>query len=132
VGPCWLLRPEVLILAEPTLGVDPAARDMFWSLLRELSERDAVTIFVSTHFMNEAERCDRISLMHAGRVLAIGTPEELRQAKGTSSLDDAFVAYLEEADGTGGAAPQVSATALLRQGADGPARGDGLAASMRR
>jgi ribosome-dependent ATPase len=127
-----LHRPEVLILDEPTSGVDPAARDMFWLLLRELSERDAVTIFVSTHFMNEAQRCDRISLMHAGRVLAIGTPEELRQAKGASSLDDAFVAYLEEADGNGGATPQTAATALLRQGADGPARGDSLAASMRR
>jgi ribosome-dependent ATPase len=130
-----LHRPEVLILDEPTSGVDPAARDMFWSLLRELSERDAVTIFVSTHFMNEAERCDRISLMHAGRVLAIGTPEELRQAKGAANLDDAFVTYLEEADGSGDAAPQAPATALLRQvagGAGGPARGDGLRASMRR
>ncbi len=127
-----LHRPEVLILDEPTSGVDPAARDMFWSLLRELSERDADTIFVSTHFMNEAERCDRISLMHSGRVLAIGAPEELRQAKGASSLDDAFVAYLEEADGNGGAAPQAAATALLRQGAGGPARADGLQSSMRR
>jgi ribosome-dependent ATPase len=128
-----LHRPEVLILDEPTSGVDPGARDMFWSLLHELSERDAVTIFVSTHFMNEAERCDRISLMHAGRVLAIGTPEELRQAKRAASLDDAFVAYLEEADGNGGAAPQ--APALLRQAdgvASGPARGDGLRSSMRR
>jgi ribosome-dependent ATPase len=127
-----LHRPEVLILDEPTSGVDPAARDMFWSLLRELAERDAVTIFVSTHFMNEAERCDRISLMHAGRVLAIGTPEELRQAKGAASLDDAFVAYLEEADRNSGAATQPVAATLLRQGAGSPARGDGLRASMRR
>ena len=69
-----LHRPDVLILDEPTSGVDPAARDRFWQLLGELSRRDGVTIFVSTHFMNEAERCDRISLMHAGRVLAVGTP----------------------------------------------------------
>ncbi|MDH6257498.1 ribosome-associated ATPase/putative transporter RbbA [Bradyrhizobium sp. BR13661] len=96
-----LHRPEVMILDEPTSGVDPAARDMFWRLLGELSRRDGVTIFVSTHFMNEAERCDRVSLMHAGKVLAIGTPEELRQAKHTASLEDAFIAYLEEADPDG-------------------------------
>jgi ribosome-dependent ATPase len=127
-----LHRPEVLILDEPTSGVDPGARDMFWSLLRELSERDAVTIFVSTHFMNEAERCDRVSLMHAGRVLAIGTPEELRRAKGAASLDDAFVAYLEEASNeeTGGAA--APATTLLREQSQALAPADGLSASMRR
>jgi ribosome-dependent ATPase len=93
-----LHQPEVLILDEPTSGVDPAARDMFWSLLRDLSRRHAVTIFISTHFMNEAERCDRVSLMHAGKVLAVGTPEELRQSKSAAGLEDAFIAYLEEAD----------------------------------
>lgn len=92
-----LHKPDVLILDEPTSGVDPAARDLFWRHLADLSRRDGVTIFVSTHFMNEAERCDRISLMHAGRVLAVGTPAELRAAKGDGSLEDAFIAYLEEA-----------------------------------
>ncbi|MDU7255276.1 MAG: ABC transporter ATP-binding protein/permease [Escherichia coli] len=67
-------RPEMLILDEPTSGVDPVARDMFWQLMVDLSRQDKVTIFISTHFMNEAERCDRISLMHAGKVLASGTP----------------------------------------------------------
>ena len=66
-------RPEMLILDEPTSGVDPVARDAFWRMLVELSRHDGVTIFISTHFMNEAERCDRISLMHAGRVLATDT-----------------------------------------------------------
>jgi ribosome-dependent ATPase len=94
-----LHRPDVLILDEPTSGVDPAARDRFWQMLGELSRRDGVTIFVSTHFMNEAERCDRISLMHAGRVLAVGTPEDIRQAKRASTLEEAFIAYLEEATG---------------------------------
>lgn len=89
--------PEMLILDEPTSGVDPVARDGFWRMLIELSRRDRVTIFISTHFMNEAERCDRISLMHAGRVLVSGTPEELMQRRDAASLDDAFVAYLEEA-----------------------------------
>jgi ribosome-dependent ATPase len=91
--------PEVLILDEPTSGVDPIARDAFWQHLIGLSRRDGVTIFVSTHFMNEAQRCDRISLMHAGRVLAVGTPTEIAKAKGTDSLSDAFVAYLREAAG---------------------------------
>jgi ribosome-dependent ATPase len=94
-----LHRPEVLILDEPTSGVDPVARDMFWQLIGDLSRRGGATIFVSTHFMNEAERCDRISLMHAGRVLAVGTPQEIRAAKGAATLEDAFVAYLEEASG---------------------------------
>jgi ribosome-dependent ATPase len=67
-------QPELLILDEPTSGVDPVARDNFWRLLVELSRRDRVTIFISTHFMNEAERCDRISLMHAGKVLDSDTP----------------------------------------------------------
>ena len=92
-----LHQPEILILDEPTSGVDPAARDRFWRLLVEMSRRDGVTIFISTHFMNEAERCDRVSLMHAGRVLSIGSPEELRLARSASNLEDAFVAYLEEA-----------------------------------
>ena len=67
-------QPEMLILDEPTSGVDPVARDGFWELLIDLSRNDGVTIFVSTHFMNEGERCDRISLMHAGKVLASDPP----------------------------------------------------------
>jgi ribosome-dependent ATPase len=92
-----LHQPEVLILDEPTSGVDPAARDRFWRLLVEMSRRDGVTIFISTHFMNEAERCDRVSLMHAGRVLAVGKPADLRASRGVESLEDAFIAYLQEA-----------------------------------
>ena len=91
-------EPELLILDEPTSGVDPVARDAFWELLLDLSRRQGVTIFVSTHFMNEAERCDRISLMHAGRVLAQGAPRDLAATKRTDSLEEAFIAYLEEAD----------------------------------
>ncbi|OUS16430.1 multidrug ABC transporter ATP-binding protein [Gammaproteobacteria bacterium 50_400_T64] len=87
-------RPETLILDEPTSGVDPIARDGFWNLLAELSRRDGVTIFISTHFMNEAERCDRIALMHAGQVLATDTPANLCALKGSDTLEDAFVDYL--------------------------------------
>ncbi|MEB8386539.1 ribosome-associated ATPase/putative transporter RbbA [Rhodobacteraceae bacterium KMM 6894] len=91
--------PEVLILDEPTSGVDPIARDAFWEHLIGLSRNDGVTIFVSTHFMNEAERCDRISLMHAGRVLAVGSPAEIAATKGTENLSEAFVSYLRDAAG---------------------------------
>ena len=70
-------EPEMLILDEPTSGVDPVARDGFWELLIRLSRENGVTIFLSTHFMNEAERCDRMSMMHAGKVLAQGPPAQL-------------------------------------------------------
>jgi ribosome-dependent ATPase len=96
-----LHRPPILILDEPTSGVDPVARDAFWRTLIDLSRNDGVTIFLSTHFMNEAERCDRISLMHQGRVLAVGSPKELVKERGSATLEDAFIAYLEEAAATG-------------------------------
>jgi ribosome-dependent ATPase len=67
-------QPELLILDEPTSGVDPWRATQFWRLLIELSRRDQVTIFISTHFMNEAERCDRMSMMHAGKVLDSDPP----------------------------------------------------------
>ncbi len=98
-----LHKPEVLILDEPTSGVDPIARDGFWRLLIELSRDEGVTIFISTHFMNEAERCDRISLMHAGKVLAVGSPAEIIENRGAEDLDEAFIAHLE--DEIGDAAP---------------------------
>ncbi len=91
-----LHKPEVLILDEPTSGVDPAARDMFWEYLIKLSRQDKITIFVTTHFMNEAQRCDRISFMHRGKVLGVGTPEELRKGKNAETLEQAFIIYLEE------------------------------------
>ncbi|MGB4064771.1 MAG: ribosome-associated ATPase/putative transporter RbbA [Azonexus sp.] len=95
-------EPKLLILDEPTSGVDPVARDEFWALLVELSRQQGVTIFISTHFMNEAERCDRISLMHAGKVLASDTPAGLCVARGEPTLEAAFISYLEEATGVAG------------------------------
>jgi len=89
--------PDLLILDEPTSGVDPVARDVLWQFLIDLSRNDGVTIFISTHFMNEAERCDRISLMHAGKVLVSDTPARIAASRGCDTLEDAFVAYLEEA-----------------------------------
>ncbi|MFA7439939.1 MAG: ribosome-associated ATPase/putative transporter RbbA [Sphingomonadaceae bacterium] len=90
-------RPEILILDEPTSGVDPIARDGFWQMLIDLSRQDQVTIFISTHFMNEAERCDRMSLMHAGKVLAVGTPAEIVAERGAETLEEAFIACLKDA-----------------------------------
>jgi len=106
-------HPDLLILDEPTSGVDPVARDNFWQHLIDLSRNDKVTIFISTHFMNEAERCDRISLMHAGKVLVSDAPKALVEKRGATSLEDAFIGYLEEAEGpTDAAAATPGSTAI--------------------
>ncbi|WP_416354605.1 ribosome-associated ATPase/putative transporter RbbA [Rheinheimera sp.] len=106
-------QPELLILDEPTSGVDPIARDQFWQLMLDLARNDKVTIFISTHFMNEAERCDRISLMHAGKVLISDTPANLA-ADHQDSLEQAFIWYLQQA-GAGAATAAVSEPATLDQ-----------------
>ena len=103
-------HPDLLILDEPTSGVDPVARDGFWEHLIELSRRDKVTIFVSTHFINEAGRCDRISLMSAGKVLVIDTPEGVVKGRHAATLEDAFIGYLEEAEAKSRAAEPAPAT----------------------
>lgn len=89
--------PEILILDEPTSGVDPQARDAFWEMLTDLARRDGVTIFISTHFMDEGMRCDRISLMHAGKVLVTGPPGKIISDRGASTLEDAFVGHMLDA-----------------------------------
>ncbi|MFA5514683.1 MAG: ribosome-associated ATPase/putative transporter RbbA [Desulfuromonadales bacterium] len=104
-------EPELLILDEPTSGVDPIARDTFWQLMIDLARRDQVTIFISTHFMNEAERCDRISLMHAGRVLVSDAPAELVRNRGAATLEEAFIRYLEEAGAAAETRPPAQAVA---------------------
>jgi ribosome-dependent ATPase len=125
--------PELLILDEPTSGVDPLARDQFWGLLADLSRNEGVTVFVSTHFMNEAARCDRLALMDAGRVLAIGTPAELVAARHSSNLEEAFIDYLEQAGGgralgSGGRMP----AGLAADGTGGRAGGQSSWFSLRR
>jgi ribosome-dependent ATPase len=92
-----LHEPQILILDEPTSGVDPVARDSFWELLIDLSRNQGVTIFVTTHFMNEGMRCDRISLMNAGKVLACDAPQKLIEARGAANLEEAFIGYMEDA-----------------------------------
>ena len=106
-----LHEPQILILDEPTSGVDPVARDSFWELLIDLSRNQNVTIFVTTHFMNEGMRCDRISLMNAGKVLACDAPQKLIEQRGAANLEDAFIACMEESirDAATGAKPPVGA-----------------------
>ena len=98
VGLCAALihDPDFLLLDEPTTGVDPQARDAFWDLLLELAHRDGVTIFISTHFMDEGMRYDRISLMHAGQVLITGEPQKLIEKRGAENLEEAFIAYISD------------------------------------
>ncbi|WP_440994964.1 ribosome-associated ATPase/putative transporter RbbA [Arhodomonas sp. SL1] len=121
--------PELLILDEPTSGVDPVARDAFWRELIRLSREEGVTIFLSTHFMNEAARCDRISLMHAGRVLAVDHPENLRRERDSEDLEGAFIAYLEKAIGetpATAAGTGAAAHSEARAGGAGPRLPPGL------
>lgn len=89
-------RPSILILDEPTSGVDPIARDQFWMLLIDLCRKQRVTIFITTHYMNEAERCDRLSLMNNGCVLASGSPDEIRKQFAVDTLEAAFIHVLEQ------------------------------------
>jgi len=96
-----LHEPKILILDEPTSGVDPVARDSFWELLVDLSRKQGVTIFITTHFMNEGMRCDRISLMNAGKVLACDAPQKLIESRGAAHLEDAFIGYMEDAAAEG-------------------------------
>ncbi|HLM79210.1 MAG TPA: ribosome-associated ATPase/putative transporter RbbA [Terriglobales bacterium] len=114
-------EPEMLILDEPTSGVDPVARDGFWELLIKLSRENGVTIFLSTHFMNEADRCDRMSMMHAGKVLAQGPPAQLVAERKAKNLEDAFIGYLEEAAEKSAA---VGATLESPQGEAPPSHAD--------
>jgi ribosome-dependent ATPase len=136
-----LHEPQILILDEPTSGVDPVARDSFWELLIDLSRKQNVTIFVTTHFMNEGMRCDRISLMNAGKVLAADAPQKLIEQRGAANLEEAFIGYMEDSiaevakqfAGTGApaaepaaspaaAAPAPAAKAAAPHAADKPSR----------
>ncbi|HEY5512053.1 MAG TPA: ribosome-associated ATPase/putative transporter RbbA [Geomonas sp.] len=126
-------EPEMLILDEPTSGVDPVARDAFWQIMIDLARQDKVTIFISTHFMNEAQRCDRISLMHAGRVLVSDAPAALVEARGANTLEEAFIGYLEDAAReTAGSPPTAAeAAAVAPLPTNTPAQPEGAAGTSR-
>ena len=91
-------NPNIIFLDEPTAGVDPVNRRIFWNLIYELSD-SGVTVFVTTHYMDEAEYCGRISIMHAGRILAMGSPTELKESTGMESIEGVFVAHIRNING---------------------------------
>ena len=87
-------QPRLLILDEPTVGVDPQLRAAFWEHFRRLAD-GGVTLLISSHVMDEAERCDRLGFMRDGRLIAEGSPEQLRQRSGTLDLEQAFLKFAE-------------------------------------
>jgi len=94
LGCAILHRPPILFLDEPTSGVDPIARRMFWSLIYELSDAGH-TVFVTTHYMDEAEYCHRLALMYRGKISALDTPRSLKEAASRDSMEDVFIAMIE-------------------------------------
>jgi ABC-2 type transport system ATP-binding protein len=96
LGCALLHQPPVLFLDEPTAGVDPAARRNFWRAIHDLAQ-SGTTVLVTTHYMDEAERCDRIAMMSLGRLTALGTPAEVARAVGGKTLEDAYI-ILQERD----------------------------------
>jgi len=94
--------PRVLFLDEPTIGLDPQTRRSIWTYIRELQEREQITIFMTTHYMDEAEWCDRIAIMDHGQIVALDAPETLKAQVGTDRVsihtddDDATIAALKE------------------------------------
>lgn len=89
----FLHTPRILFLDEPTLGLDPQSRNQLWKHVKQLNESDRVTVFLTTHYMDEAERvAQRIAVIDHGAIVAEGTPEELKQRTGTESLEEAFLA----------------------------------------
>jgi ABC-2 type transport system ATP-binding protein len=88
---CTLLhRPQILFLDEPTNGVDPVSRRDFWAILYQLL-KDGITIFMTTAYLDEAERCNRVGLMYKGNIIRCSPPDEMRQATGSTSLEGAFI-----------------------------------------
>jgi len=99
LGVALLHEPEILFLDEPTAGVDPVFRRKFWEILYELAE-EGVTIFVTTHYMDEAEYCERISIMHQGRIIEVGRPFDLVQKFNSKNLEKAFITLIRAKEET--------------------------------
>ena len=89
-------EPKIVFLDEPTGGVDPATRRQFWQLIYDAAQR-GITVFVTTHYMDEAEYCDRISIMVDGKISAMGTPEELKLRFNQPDMDHVFTCLAREA-----------------------------------
>jgi len=98
LGCAILHEPAIVFLDEPTSGVDPIARRSFWDLIYELSSAGH-TVFVTTHYMEEAEYCHRLGLMYGGRIIALGTPADLKRAASVSTMEELFVHLIEAEEG---------------------------------
>jgi ABC-2 type transport system ATP-binding protein len=90
LGCAVMHEPKILFLDEPTAGVDPIARRQFWKLIYQMAEA-GTTVFVTTHYMDEAEYCNRLSIMHQGRIIAVGGPQELKRKHQLNSVQDVFI-----------------------------------------
>lgn len=97
LGCAILHEPPIVFLDEPTSGVDPIARRAFWDLIYQLSEAGQ-TVFVTTHYMDEAEYCHRVALLYHGKMIALGTPAELKSSMTKTSMEEVFVASIERVD----------------------------------
>jgi ABC-2 type transport system ATP-binding protein len=108
LGCALLHNPPIIFLDEPTAGVDPLNRRRFWQLIHQLAA-DGVTVFVTTHYMDEAEYCDRLALIYRGELVAVGTPQELKQQRSCNgllpSLEQVFIDLIEERDAAEGTLP---------------------------
>jgi ABC-2 type transport system ATP-binding protein len=111
IAQSMLHRPHVLFLDEPTVGLDPLARKIVWQLIQQLCTDYGTTIFLTTHFMEEADSlCHRLAIMHQGQMAAIGTPGELKASIGGNgaSLDDVFIHYTGDKLESGGSYRETS------------------------
>lgn len=100
LGCALIHRPQLLYLDEPTAGVDPLSRKVFWDIIKDLTSQ-GVTIFLTTHYMDEADGCDLLAFMYRGNIEAFGHPYELKQQKDTGSLEGLFIKLVEERDREG-------------------------------
>ena len=106
---CTLLHhPQILFLDEPTNGVDPVSRRDFWAILYQLL-KDGITIFMTTAYLDEAERCNRVGLMHKGKLIRCSPPDVMKQETGAANLEGAFIKTIHMVEATGGAAMNGSA-----------------------
>lgn len=99
LGCATLHDPPILFLDEPTSGVDPMARRAFWDFIHDLAAAGR-TVFVTTHYMEEAEYCHRVALMHRGRIIALGSPRELKALLGRDTMEEVFVSAIEREEGS--------------------------------
>lgn len=100
LGCAIIHQPKIIFLDEPTSGVDPIARNNFWALIKQMAS-EGVTVFVTTHYMDEAQNCERLALIYKGAIIATGEPADLKAQCMKESLEDAFVYLIERYDQAG-------------------------------